>query len=95
MKSGAFLMLAKTNADAALSNDSRKSSGFTNDGHQPGGPWRVGTLLLRPIRVREQEPSVRGCQGDKRGVWYARSLLGCRSGSITGAPRRRGRRLRG
>ena len=37
---------------------------FTDDGHQPGGPWWVGALLLRPIRVREQEPSVRGCPGD-------------------------------
>jgi putative acetyltransferase len=59
------------------------SAASTDDGHQPGGPWWVGALLLRHIRVREQEPSVRGCQGDKPAVslWPRAPLLASHEGS--------------
>jgi len=65
-----------------------QTAAITNDVHPADEPWRVGALLLRPIRVREQESHCRGLSGDEAAalrIGASRQLSRLNLGRLRGA----------
>jgi hypothetical protein len=55
-RASVFARLLLTGGSTEVSRAAGRAAGCTNDGQGLSGRWRVGALLLRPGRAREQEP---------------------------------------